>query len=113
VGAFAGYGVFRGMRRFNVPFIIAAFAAGLVGDWATYATTSLELSTALHGSVSMWKAFVVLVLAFSPTQIPLGVLEGFMAVGAFSFLLKRRPDILFSLGVIKDPKGSIPGRAVT
>ncbi len=106
VGSFSAYGVFLIMRRFKLPILVAAFAAGLVGDWATYATTSLELATALHGTASIGGSFIALALAFSPTQIPLGVLEGFMSVGAISFLLKRRPDILSALGAIKDLTGS-------
>jgi cobalt/nickel transport system permease protein len=105
VGAFSGYYVFVVMRKFNFPLLIAAFMAGLVGDWATYATTSVELATALHGSAPLGSALVALILAFSPTQVPLGILEGFMSVGALSFLLKRRPDILKSLGTIKNLPG--------
>lgn len=108
VGGFSGYGIFIFMRRLNFPILMATFMAGLVGDWATYATTSLELATALHGAVPMGKAFIALLLAFSPTQIPLGVLEGFMSVGVLSFLLRRRPDILSSLGVIKGLGGLSP-----
>ena len=106
VGSFAGYGVFLAMRKMKLPLLAAAFAAGLVGDWATYATTSLELATALHGSASIGGSFIALALAFSPTQVPLGLLEGFMSVGAISFLLKRRPEILLSLGIIKDLPGT-------
>lgn len=102
VGSFAAYGIFLVMRRLRFPLLMAAFAAGLVGDWATYAATSLELATALRGSAQLGDAFIALVLAFAPTQIPLGVMEGFMSVGAVSFLLRRRPDILSAWGVMRD-----------
>jgi cobalt/nickel transport system permease protein len=33
-------------------------------------------------------------LAFVPTQLPLGVLEGFLCVGAYQFIRARRPELL-------------------
>ena len=44
VGAFSAYGLFHLLRRMRVPLFAAALAAGMISDWATYATTSLELS---------------------------------------------------------------------
>ncbi len=105
VGSFAGYGVFLAMRKLKFPLLMAAFAAGLVGDWATYAATSMELASALRGTAQFGDVFTALVLAFAPTQVPLGILEGFMSVGAVSFLLRRRPDILSSWGVMKNLPG--------
>src|SRR3990170_933123 len=51
-GAFTGYGVFQLARRLGVSDTAAAFLGGVLSDWATYAVTSLELSSALHGSGS-------------------------------------------------------------
>jgi cobalt/nickel transport system permease protein len=39
-------------------------------------------------------------IAFIPTQLPIGLLEGFAAAGFFTFVLKRRPDILANLGLL-------------
>jgi hypothetical protein len=36
-------------------------------------------------------------IAFVPTQVPLGILEGIVAVFAVGFLLKRRPEMVKSL----------------
>lgn len=94
VGAFAGYGAFRFLRRLGVPWIICAFMAGLISDWATYATTSFELASALHGTGSLGRMFMVVVFAFVPTQLPLGIFEGFLTAGAYRFLLMRRPELL-------------------
>ncbi len=75
--------------------------AGLMADWATYIATSFVLASALHGSKPMLSLFNTIVIAFIPTQLPLGILEGFMTGGMIIFVAKRRPDILISLGVIK------------
>ena len=47
VGAFTGWGVFRFARKLGVRPLVAAFLAGMLSDWATYATTSFELASAL------------------------------------------------------------------
>ncbi|HYA41372.1 MAG TPA: energy-coupling factor ABC transporter permease [Syntrophobacteraceae bacterium] len=93
-GAFAGYGTFILVRRLSGKWWIAAFLAGVLSDWATYAVTSIQLATALHGSASLSKFFLTVLLAFVPTQLPLGILEGFLCVGAYKFILTRRPELL-------------------
>jgi cobalt/nickel transport system permease protein len=99
-GAFTGWAVFKLARRAGVPLWPAAFVAGLLSDWATYATTSLELATALHGARPVGTLFATVALAFVPTQLPLGILEGFLSAGAITFLLRRRRDILERLAVV-------------
>lgn len=101
-GAFAGFAVFRLLRRAGAPLGYAAFGAGLLSDWATYGVTSIELATALHGTRPVATSAATIFMAFLPTQLPLGVLEGLLAAGAVRFLALRRPDLLVRLGVI-DP----------
>ena len=101
-GAFTGYGVFRLATAMGLPRWPAAFLAGVLSDWATYAVTSLELATALHGNASVGHAFAAVVLAFCPTQIPLGILEGFLTAAACRFIEARRPGLIASL---KQPHG--------
>lgn len=101
-GSFAGYIAFKVLRKFNLPLFICGFAAGLLADWATYITTSYELAFALHGSKPMFPLFCTILIAFIPTQLPLGVLEGALTAGMIVFVNKRRPDILVSLGIIKE-----------
>ncbi|MHB8875578.1 MAG: energy-coupling factor ABC transporter permease [Myxococcaceae bacterium] len=93
-GAYSGYWVFRWARRLGAPWLVAAFLAGLLSDWVTYAVTSLELATALHGDHATSSMFLAVLLAFVPTQLPLGLLEGFLAAGAFRFVRARRPELL-------------------
>jgi cobalt/nickel transport system permease protein len=99
-GAFVGWAVFTLCRRSGASLALAAFLAGVLSDWATYATTSLELATALHGARPMGTLFVTVLLAFVPTQLPLGLLEGALSAGAVGFLLRRRRDILVRLAVV-------------
>jgi cobalt/nickel transport system permease protein len=94
VGAFSAYLIFHILRSVKVPVPAAAFLAGAFSDWATYAMTSLELSSALHGDGSMGVMFAAVAAAFAPTQIPLGIAEGFVTAIAYQFILSRRPDLL-------------------
>jgi len=101
MGALTGYAVFKGLRRFNVGLGISAFFAGLLSDWAIYLTTSVELAAGIRGDAAFLPLFTKIVIAFVPTQLPLGILEGFMTAGMVSLLYKRRADLLVKLGVIK------------
>jgi len=107
-GAFGGYFTFHLLRGCRVPVLGCAFAAGLMGDWLTYAATSVEIATALHGDKSVLAMFLTVLIAFAPTQIPLGIFEGFLAVGTLSFIRNRRPDILSELGRMQ---GELPAAA--
>jgi cobalt/nickel transport system permease protein len=98
-GAFAGWGAFHALRRAGAPLGAAAFAAGLLSDWATYAVTSLELAAALHGARPFGVTAVTIFAAFLPTQIPIGIVEGLLAAGALGFLQRRRPDLLVRAGL--------------
>jgi len=94
IGAFSGYGVFLLARRIGASGVVAAFFAGLISDWGTYATTSFILTGALHSDASFWGMFAAILLAFVPTQVPLGILEGFLSAGAYAFVHSRRPELL-------------------
>jgi cobalt/nickel transport system permease protein len=93
-GSFVGYGVFVLARRMGLSWLIAAFLAGLFSDWATYAVTSLALAGALHVDGSFGSLFLSILVAFVPTQVPLGILEGFLSAGAYRFIHNRRPEFL-------------------
>ena len=101
MGAFAGFAVFKLLRRFNVSLAISAFFAGVLSDWAIYLTTSVELASGIRGDAAFMPLFTKIVIAFVPTQLPLGILEGFMTAGMVTLLYKRRADLLVKLGVIK------------
>lgn len=99
MGGLVGYSVFNLGKRFGVSPVRSAFMAGMLSDWATYATTSLELSAALHGDGPFGTMFLAVLTAFVPTQLPLGIMEGFMSAAAFKFINERRPELFsFSSG---------------
>jgi cobalt/nickel transport system permease protein len=93
-GGFVGWGAFTAARRIGLPWIAAAFLAGMLSDWATYAMTSLELAAALRGDGSFATMFSLILLAFVPTQVPLGILEGLLCAGVLKFIRSRRPELL-------------------
>jgi cobalt/nickel transport system permease protein len=99
VGGLTGYGVFHAARRCRLPVWVAVFLAGLLSDWATYAATAFQLAAALHGSGSLAAMFGAIALAFLPTQLPLGILEGIVTAGVYRFIQSRRPSLLECLGV--------------
>lgn len=100
-GSFAGYCAFNILRMAKMPLFLCGFIAGLLADWAAYLATSFELALALHGSAPISSLFITILIAFIPTQLPLGILEGFLTGGMIVFVAQRRPDILTSLGAIK------------
>ncbi len=97
-GAYTAVAVYTLARRVGAARPVAAFAAGILSDWATYLVTSLELAGALgSGGASFWIMFKSIAMAFIPTQLPLGILEGFVTAGALRFVLSRRPSLVLRL----------------
>lgn len=94
MGSFSGYAVFRGMRLVGAGVVVAAFGAGLIADWVTYAGTSLIMAAGIRGSSPFWPLAGKIALAFVPTQLPLGIIEGAITAGMVSLLCKKRPDLL-------------------
>ena len=101
VGSFAGWFVFRGMRGMGANLGAAGFAAGLLTDWATYLTTSVELASGIRGDAPFLPLFGKVLVAFIPTQLPLGILEGAMTAGMVVLLYRKRPDLLVKMKVLK------------
>ena len=93
VGAFSAYGLFRVLRWARVPAFPAAFLAGLLSDWATYAMAAFLLASGTHDNASITTMFLVYAAAFVPTQIPLGIADGVMTAVAYRFLWLRRPEL--------------------
>ncbi|BCS55260.1 energy-coupling factor ABC transporter permease [Geobacter sp. SVR] len=94
IGSFAGYFAFRGLRACGAGVVPAAFAAGLLSDWATYAGTALIMAAGIKGTSPFWPLAGKIALAFVPTQLPLGVIEGAITAGMVSLLVRKRPDLL-------------------
>ncbi|MFF0146013.1 cobalt/nickel transport system permease protein [Amycolatopsis sulphurea] len=79
VGPWAGYGVYRLLRR--APWSVAVFFGVAVSDLATYVTTATQLGLAFpdpaSGFFGAWARFLGL---FAVTQVPLAVVEGLVGV---------------------------------
>ncbi len=101
VGSFAGYLTFKALRSMNVNMAVSGFMAGLFADWATYITTSVVLASGIRGESAFMPLFWKILIAFVPTQLPLGILEGAMTAGMVVLLYKKRPDLLVKMRVIK------------
>lgn len=101
MGAFTGYAIFRFGRRLGLGLPASALLAGILSDWAIYLTTSVQLASGIRGSEPFMPLFIKIVIAFIPTQLPLGIVEGAMTAGMVGLLAKRRADLLVSFGVIK------------
>lgn len=101
VGSFAGYFTFRALRSLKVNMAVAGFMAGLFADWATYLATSAELASGIRGDSPFLPLFYKILIAFIPTQLPLGILEGAMTAGMIVLLYRKRPDLLVRLRVLK------------
>jgi len=107
MGSFAGYFVFRGLRALKANLWIAGFMAGLFADWATYMMTSVELASGIRGGSPFMPLFWKILIAFLPTQLPLGILEGAMTAGMVVLLYKKRPDLLVKMRVVKPEEVAI------
>jgi cobalt/nickel transport system permease protein len=101
VGSFAAWFTFKGLRRLGAGLAVAGFMAGLFADWGTYLTTSVELASGIRGDAPFLPLFWKILIAFIPTQLPLGILEGAMTAGMVVLLYKKRPDLLVKMKVLK------------
>ncbi|MFN3740913.1 MAG: energy-coupling factor ABC transporter permease, partial [Thermodesulfovibrionales bacterium] len=81
MGSFTGFLSFKLLRSIKANMAVSGFMAGLLADWATYATTSVELAAGIRGEAPFIPLFWKILIAFIPTQLPLGILEGAMTAG--------------------------------
>ena len=101
MGSFAGFLTFKALRSMRINMAVSGFVAGLLADWATYLTTSIELASGIKGDSPFMPLFWKILIAFIPTQLPLGILEGAMTAGMIVLLYKKRPDLLVKMKVLK------------
>ncbi len=113
MGSFAGYFTFRILRAVRLNMVVAGFMAGLFADWATYLTTSVELASGIKGTSAFLPIFWKILIAFIPTQLPLGILEGAITAGMVVLLYKKRPDLLVKMRVIKPGDIKIEKQGIT
>lgn len=107
MGSFAGYLTFKTLRSMKINIAVSGFMAGLLADWATYFTTSVVLASGIRGDSPFMTLFWKILIAFIPTQLPLGILEGAMTAGMVVLLYKKRPDLLVKMRVVKPEEVTI------
>jgi cobalt/nickel transport system permease protein len=61
----------------------------------------VELASGIKGESAFLPLFWKILIAFIPTQLPLGILEGAITAGMVMLLYTKRPDILVKMRVIR------------
>ncbi|MFC1562592.1 energy-coupling factor ABC transporter permease [candidate division KSB1 bacterium] len=93
IGAFIGVFLFKILYK-KINIFWAAAIAAFISDIATYITTSIQLSTALHGDVSYLASFFVILAGYMPTQIPLATVDAFIAGIVIKQVAIKQPELL-------------------
>ncbi|MEV6653271.1 energy-coupling factor ABC transporter permease [Streptomyces sp. NPDC051219] len=108
-GPWAGYGVYRLLRHFEVPLMVSVCFGAFVADLSTYCVTSVQLAlafpdpaTGIPGALAKFGGI------FAVTQIPLAVSEGLLTVLVMRLLMQSSKGELTRLGVLL--KGAQPGQ---
>lgn len=93
MGSLSAYLVIKIFQKTNLSLFIKGFLAGLLADWITYLTTAFQLAIALKGEEPFLSLFIKVLIAFIPTQAPLGILEGVITGALVRAIYKRRRDL--------------------
>lgn len=101
-GSFSAWFIFKGLRKVGAGIGVAAFMAGIAADWSTYFTTSVVLAAGVRGEADFLPLLTKIVVAFVPTQLPLGILEGAITAGMVTLLARKRPDLLVKMKVLRN-----------
>lgn len=100
-GPWAGYGVWKLLRRVGAPAWVGVFFAMFVADLFTYCVTSFQLAIAYPDEVSgLGGALVKFLSVFAVTQIPLAIAEGVLGILLFGFFTRVAAPELVRLGVL-------------
>ncbi|AAM30161.1 MAG: energy-coupling factor ABC transporter permease [Methanosarcina mazei] len=107
VGPVVAYLVYKAGMKANINFFVVVFLATAFGDWATYLTTSVQLSLAypaggaltIAGFMSSFGKFATV---FAVTQVPLAIMEGAISALLFKYVVNVKSDILVEMKVIED-----------
>lgn len=91
-GSFLGFLGYKVCRKLGLNIFISGFVAGFIADIATYAATAVILALSL--SPDFLPAFREIALAFVPTQIPLGILEGIITGYSVRYISLHKPELM-------------------
>ncbi|MBW5486509.1 energy-coupling factor ABC transporter permease [Streptomyces bambusae] len=101
-GPWAGYGVYRLLKKSDVPLMVSVFFGAFFADLVTYCVTSVQLALAFPdpaGGVA--GALAKFGGIFALTQLPLAVSEGLLTVLVMRLLMQSSKADLIRLGVAK------------
>lgn len=102
VGPFVAVGVWRLSGAMKLPMSYGVFFAAMLGDLATYVTTSFQLALAFPDPASgVLGSASKFLLVFAVTQIPLAVTEGLLTVVVLNALTRFDPAILADVGLAR------------
>jgi len=105
VGPLVGYAVYRMLRNTSVNMYLIVFLVTAIADMFTYVMTSLELALAYPAETGGFvSSFVLFMVIFAITQIPLAVVEGLVLALVFKYIVALKPDILIRLKIFSEDK---------
>lgn len=98
-GPWIGYWVYLLTKRLHGPNALAIFLCMAISDLATYCVTSFQLAFAFPDASSgvVGAAFKFLGI-FAVSQVPLSIMEGFLGILLFRFLVRVAAPQLAGLG---------------
>lgn len=94
VGPAAGLAVALMGRGLGLHPAVVVGVACAIGSLAVYLADAVLLAASLSSLAPPNETFTAVLLGFAPIQLPLAVLEGFIAVGICRLLDRRRSDLL-------------------
>lgn len=87
VGPFVAFGLYKLLKKINIPKSVAIFFAAFIGDLATYITTAIQLSIAFPSEIGGMQASLVKFLGiFGFTQLIPAIGEGLLTVLVLNLL---------------------------
>lgn len=98
-GPWIGYWVYLLTKKLHGPNALAIFLCMAISDLATYCVTSFQLAFAFpDASSGVVGAALKFLGIFAVSQVPLSIMEGFLGILLFRFLVKVAAPQLAGLG---------------
>ncbi|WP_042705766.1 energy-coupling factor ABC transporter permease [Methanomicrobium mobile] len=111
-GPLVAWGVFVALRKAGLGLGLCVGVTAAVANLVTYTVTSFQLALAFPIDGSIVAAFTAFGTIFAVTQIPLAIIEGIICALVAKFIVRVKPEILKSLGIIEDAEiAKIQGEA--
>lgn len=111
-GPLVAWLVFLGLRKLKLGLGLSVGITAGVANLVTYSLTSLQLALAFPVDGSILAAFLAFAGVFAITQIPLAIIEGIICGLVAKFIVRVKPDIVKTLGIVSDEEiAKIQGEA--